>query len=124
MASNVIVVFVPETFTVSREMYAASVMRMSELDLPRTILPGLGDKMVKVSLSNALPPRSYVHSKVTLSPSTTRSGFGGAAVIFGVCDSMKERTLSSVVINYHPSAIKQSISASGQRQSRSKRIET
>ena len=46
--------------------------------------------MPKSILSNALPPRSYVHSKVTLSPSTTRSGFGGAAVIFGTCDSMKE----------------------------------
>ena len=89
MASNVIAVFVSETFTVSRETYSGILMRMFELDLPRTILLG-GVAMPKSILSNVLPLRSYVHSKVTLSLSTTRSGFGGAAVIFGTCDSMKE----------------------------------
>ena len=40
-----------------------------------------------------------------------------------VCQQ-KQKLLSSFVINYHPSAIKRSISASGQRQSRSEWIET
>ena len=40
-----------------------------------------------------------------------------------VCPTTTKK-LSSFVINYHPSAIKLSISASGQRQSRSEWIET
>ena len=84
-----IVVFVSVTFTVSRETNSGIAMIMSELDLPRTILLG-GEPKLKSILSNALPPRSYVHCKVTFSASKTRSGFGGAAVIFGACDSKKE----------------------------------
>ena len=38
--------------------------------------------------------------------------------------STETKKLSSFVINYHPSAIKLSISASGQRQSGSESIET
>ena len=40
---------------------------------------------------NALPPRSYVHSKVTLSPSTTLTGLEGADVIVGACDSERQK---------------------------------
>lgn len=40
---------------------------------------------------NALPPASYVHSKVTLSPSTTLTGLEGADDIVGACDSKRQK---------------------------------
>ena len=38
-------------------------------------------------MTSALLPALYVHSKVTLSPSTTLNGLEGADVIVGACDS-------------------------------------
>ena len=40
---------------------------------------------------NALPPVLNVHCKVTFSPSTTCNGFEGADIIFGACDSKRQK---------------------------------
>ena len=92
MLLNAIVAFVSVAFTINRESYSERT-KVVELVTTATVTTCWFTTLVKSILENATPPESYVHRKVTLSPSTTRSGFGGAAVILGACDSKKENGL-------------------------------
>ena len=80
--------FVSVIFAVTRPTYAELIAKGRKANRSTTNgTPPVSNSAWK----NALPPLSYVHSKVTLSPSTTITGLEGADVIVGACDSERQK---------------------------------